>query len=129
MCTSKNPTPTCANDSAIEPNDTIQTAYATPVAAMTKHLLYDGLAICPATDRDFFTVNITMGGQNLEAIATTQSTVSLSLLNAGGSPIAVGSPTNGGVRAYAPSLPIGTYFASVSAADKANYSLALTVTP
>ena len=45
----------CANDSNLEPNDTKDNAYATPVDGVTRMTIpYAGLAICPAGDKDWF---------------------------------------------------------------------------
>src|SRR5215813_9983198 len=47
----------CADDSALEPNDTIQTAFQTPVADTKPSLVFAGLAICPAGDKDTYSIH------------------------------------------------------------------------
>ena len=42
----------CNDDSPFEPNDTVQTAFATPIMATQGSVTYSSLAICPATDQD-----------------------------------------------------------------------------
>lgn len=127
----------CADDSILEgvgKNDTIQTAYATPVAIQRKDLSLAGLAICPEGDKDTYTVNIVVANSNLEAVSTWQSgmPVSISILGSGGATLNNGIAGGGmELRAYVASLPVGTYYVQTyAAADvKNNYSLAITVTP
>lgn len=129
----------CADDSLIETsngtsNDTIQSAYATPVAQQRKDISFAGLAICPEGDKDTFKIEITTASSNVELITSWDSgmPVSVSLLNGGGTSIA-NSTSSGATsqRAYAANLPVGTYYAQAfgSATAKNNYRIQITVTP
>jgi hypothetical protein len=107
----------CADDSSLEPNDMIAQAFQTPVATTKNTLTFAGLAICPAGDKDNYSVTIISANQNLEVIIEYDAAgadLQGSILNAGGTPIANASPTTPGVRrAYTPNLPTGTYYAAV----------------
>ena len=129
----------CADDSQLEPNDSIQTAFQTPVATQKKNLTFAGLAICPATDKDNYAIQITVEKQNLEMIIEFDTALGAdlqgSLLNSTGTPIAnaaVMTGTTGTRRAYAPNLSTGVYYASVfgpmSATQGNNYKLTINVT-
>ena len=62
----------CADDSQVEgPNhdDTIATAFQTPVAINRNSVSFAGLAICPASDKDFYRVDLT-GTQSITAVVT-----------------------------------------------------------
>jgi len=117
---------TCANDSAFEPNDSIATAFATPVDT-NPMISLAGLAICPVTDKDHYRVTLS-GTKALEVIAswTGGTAVTLSILNAGGTSLGNGTAmgTNA-TRACLPNLPIGTYYALVAANAQNNYSLSI----
>ena len=52
----------------LEPNNTIQTAFQTPVATRRTTSTFAGLAICPAGDKDNYAITITVDGQNLEVL-------------------------------------------------------------
>jgi hypothetical protein len=131
----------CADDHELEPNDMISTAFQTPVATQKKTLTFSGLAICPAGDKDNYSITITMANQNLEVLIEydTAGGVDLqgSILNAGGTPIANASPVTGEPgkrRAYTPNLPTGVYYAAVTGPTMGsvvtgNYKLTITVDP
>lgn len=127
----------CADDSSLEPNDSIQTAFVTPVATTKNTLTFAGLAICPAGDKDNYSITITTANQNLEVIIEYDAAgadLQGSILNAGGTPIANASPTTPGVRrAYTPNLPTGVYYAAVfgpmmGGLTTNNYKLTINVT-
>ena len=125
----------CADDSTLEKpdkNDTIATAYQTPVASQRMDITFAGLAICPEGDKDNYAVNITAANQNLEVIVTWEAglPISASILNSVGTPIANGTsngPTS--VKAYAANLPVGTYYtqAFAGATTKNNYKISIKV--
>lgn len=127
----------CADDSILEgsgKNDTIQTAYATPVATQRKDISFAGLAICPEGDKDTYTVNITTANSNLEAVATTEGgqPVSVSILGSGGATLNNGTSSGAmSLRAYVANLPVATYYVQTYAAAnvKNNYKVTITVTP
>src|SRR5262245_975494 len=123
----------CNDDSRYERNDTLATAYQTPVATMVRTLTLDNLAICPSGDRDIYAVDL-VDIENLEAIASWSGDkpVSLSLLNGAGTAIANATPLDAtSVRAYAPNLPTGRLFVVVTAGVgvEQNYRLDIAVTP
>jgi hypothetical protein len=126
----------CADDSILEgagKNDTVSTAYATPVATQRPDISFAGLAICPEGDKDTYKIDVTTGNSNVEVITSWDSgmPVSVSLLNGSGSSINNGT-SNGetSLRAFAANLPIGTYYAQAYAAatTKNNYKITIKVT-
>ena len=126
----------CADDSTLEPNDSIQMAFQTPVATQKNNLMFAGLAICPAGDVDNYSITITMANQNLEMIIEYDASgadLQGSILNSGGTPIAnaaMMTGVSGSRRAYTPNLPVGTYYAKVygPTAGTGNYKLTVNVT-
>ena len=127
----------CADDSILEgagKNDTIQTAYATPVAIQRKDISFAGLAICPEGDKDTYVVNITSMGQNLEAVSSWESgmPISVSILGGGGATLTNGTSSGANsLRAYVANLPTGSYYVQTYAASnvKNNYKVTIAVTP
>jgi len=133
----------CADDSVLEgagKNETINTAYATPVASQRKDISFAGVAICPEGDRDTFLVNIVAANSDLEATtswlaasgtASTGQPISVNILNSGGTSIA--NSTSAGElsqKAFAANLPIGQFYVQVYAAATAknNYRVEIKVT-
>lgn len=131
-------TSNCADDSQLEPNDSIAQAFQTPVATQKTNLTFAGLAICPAGDKDTYSITITAANQNLEVLIEYDPAggdLQGQILNSGGTPIGNASPMAAGVRrAYTPNLPTGVYYASVfgppegSAILTNNYKLTINVT-
>jgi len=82
------PTNACADDSVFEPNQTLGTAWPTPVGASVDSIAIAGLAICPASDTDHFRVTLSTP-RSLVAIASWDSgvPVKLSILDSTGSSI------------------------------------------
>jgi hypothetical protein len=130
----------CADDSMLEPNNTIATAWQTPVDSPKKVFPLGSLAICPAGDKDTYAVNISTANETLEVLAEfdpARATLQGSILNSGGIPIANASPVagmTGQIHAAAANLPKGTYYAQIygpssGAVTTNNYKLTLTVTP
>jgi hypothetical protein len=127
----------CADDSILEgagKNDTIQTAYATPVATQRKDISFAGLAICPEGDKDTYTVNITTANSNLEAVSTWESGMPISVSSLGSGGATLNNGTSSGemsLRAYVANLPVATYYVQTYAAAnvKNNYKVTITVTP
>jgi hypothetical protein len=119
----------CADDSALEPNNSIGQAFVTPVDTQAQMVNLAGLALCPAGDKDHYRVTLSAANKSLEVIAmpTNGPNIQLSILNAGGTSIANGVMTGVGLRACTPNLPVGTYFASVTSASENNYSLSIKV--
>jgi hypothetical protein len=86
----------CADDSSLEPNNTIQTAhvFGTLPGGLLK---LAGLAICPAGDKDTYGVTPTSATQTLQAAITfdaNQAILNVNILNASGTVI-VPSQANG----------------------------------
>jgi hypothetical protein len=135
----------CADDSSVEGpnrNDTIGTAFLTPVALQRKNVSFAGLAICPPTDKDFYRVDLT-GTQNIEAIVTYDDPtkpgagpLNMEIDNSGGialvqATLVTGMPNT--IRAYASNLPMpsGPYYIHVEGdgVTENNYKLDINVTP
>jgi hypothetical protein len=127
----------CPTD-AYEPNNSIADAYVTTVAGTTSTQALSA-SLCPGTDKDYFTVVITVASTNLELLVdrpANDNLVQASILNSGGVPIAnaavTTTPTR--LRAYTPNLPTGTYYAETYTASPTNamgahaYTATLTVT-
>jgi len=129
----------CADDSALEPNESYHMAFVTPVADQKPSLTFAGLAICPMGDVDTYSIHLPIESQNLEVIVVYDpggATLAGSILNAGGVSIANASPVtgmDGNVRAYTAHLPSGTYYAQVKGPASGtiltnNYKLTINVT-
>lgn len=126
----------CADDSLLEgssKNDTIQNAYATPVAQQRNDISFAGVAICPEGDKDNYLIVTTVANSNIEVITSWDSgmPVSVSILNAGGTSIANGTAMDAmSLRAYAANVPVGSYYANAYAAANAknNYRISIKVT-
>ena len=107
----------CNNDSPLEPNDTLETAYQTAVATQKLEQPFAGLAICPGTDKDNYAITITTQGQNLEFTVDWEpdgAKLQTSILSAGGIPIANGSPVGELQRkAMVAGLQPGVYYGQV----------------
>ncbi len=125
----------CANDTSIEPNNDVMTAFVTPIPQMPTYSLL-GLAVCPTGDRDHFRFSIATNGQNFEAQVSgiaSRSALKLDVLTAAGAMIASGAPVAGTpqvVRIEMQNrLAIGDYIVRVESQDSTenNYDLSLKV--
>ncbi len=127
----------CDDDSAVEPNNMLDVAIDTGLDGM-KMYERDGLAICPAGDKDLFAITITTANEDIELLASFQANgapLAGAILNAGGIPIATASPVSGEtlrIRAFAQNLPPGKYYAQIAASVGSvvtlnNYSTQVTV--
>ncbi|CAN5862338.1 hypothetical protein BH11MYX3_BH11MYX3_07800 [soil metagenome] len=127
----------CADDSILEgasKNDTIATAYGTPVATQRPDISFAGLAICPEGDKDTYRIEITVAMSDLEVITSWDSgmPVSVSILNGSGASINNGTAMGEkALRAFAANLPVGTFYAQAyaSATTKNNYKISIKTTP
>jgi len=126
----------CANDSSLEPNETTATAWISPVDS-SKTFDLAALAICPAGDKDTYSVMIQAANENLEIIIEYEAggaDLQGAILNSGGVPIANATSTGANTkRAYVANLPIGIYYAQVSGPASGtlttnNYKLKFVVT-
>lgn len=128
------PSPSCNVDS-VESNDTLQSATLTNIGASTTDN-YNNLTICPVTDKDYFSMNITRVGAviTVDVVFTVGGQApTVDILNQSGvtvhPTIAAGQP--GHVTATFTTTASGTYFALVTAGTPPatlQYSLHLTVT-
>ena len=129
----------CDDDSQLEPNNSIQEAFQTPVATQKNTLTFAGLSICPMGDKDNYAITITTATQNLEMIIeydTAGADLQGSILASNGTPLANASPVTDmpGVRkAYVPNASVGTYYAAVfgpamGTLTTNNYKLTINVT-
>jgi len=129
----------CADDTNTEGpnrNDTVGTAWQTPINAGFTTFPLAGLAICPAGDKDTYQVNITKEGQNLAALVEYQAdgaALSVTILNSGGTAIASSTPAGTDkVMATVNNLAVGSspYFVQVygTATGQNNYKVTFTVT-
>ncbi|MEO8840713.1 MAG: hypothetical protein ABI591_08135 [Kofleriaceae bacterium] len=97
----------CADDSSLEPNNTIATAHIFATLP-TGGLKLAGLAICPAGDKDTYAVTPTTTGQTLQAAITfdaNQAVLNVNILNSSGTIIA-NSQANGTGMAKASLVPV-----------------------
>jgi hypothetical protein len=113
-------------------NDDISHAFATPVESSRGDISFAGLVICPAGDRDTYSVTLlTMG--SIDATVTTDggAPVQVNLLNSGGTSINNGT-SNGAmsIHAFAANLPPATYYVQAFATATAtnHYKLAIKAT-
>ncbi|HUQ02516.1 MAG TPA: hypothetical protein VM261_08475 [Kofleriaceae bacterium] len=125
----------CANDTSIEPNNDVMTAFVTPIPQMPMYSLV-GLAVCPTGDRDHFRFSIASNGQNFEAQVSgvaSRSSLKLEVLTSAGAVVATGAPVSGTpqvVRVEIQNrLAIGDYIVRVESQDSTenNYDLTLKV--
>jgi hypothetical protein len=127
------PTQACNDDDVFEPNQTIATAWATPVGTTRDSLAIAGLAICPASDVDHYKVSIATP-RTIRAIVSWDSgaPVKIAILNAAGSPVANGAPAGElSSRACIPDAPPGDYFSLVQTGNGMtnNYRLQIELVP
>lgn len=127
-------TMTCANDSALEPNDSPQMAFPTGVATQQNAVTFAGLAICPPGDQDFYRVDlVTLGTLKVAIAFEPLDDLALAIENADGSTRAVGMTSAvQELTATAVDLQPGSYFVHVSAANGFgfnNYRMSISVTP
>jgi len=126
------PSIVCADDSALEPNDTLGTAFDTMIDSQRLDIAFAALAICPVTDKDHYRVTLSAANANkaIEVIAswTVGPGVAMSILNAGGTSIANATPmATNAVRACVPNMPAGSYYPVVSASVQSNYGLSIKI--
>jgi hypothetical protein len=129
----------CDDDSAYEPNNTLDTATPTTITSSAPAtFMLDGLAVCPARDRDLFAMTLSGSASHIEltvSFGASGAMLTSAILNAGGIPIASGMATAEAprtLRASARNLPPGIYYAQVTGPDATmlaqnNYTLAITV--
>src|SRR5262245_37012723 len=86
----------------------------------TNTFTLDGLAICPANDKDAFSITLGANTASVELVVTFDPvavTLHGAIVNQGGVPIATAVPVSGmagTIRANTQNLPSGLYFVVVS---------------
>ncbi|HEY1557773.1 MAG TPA: hypothetical protein VGF94_23235 [Kofleriaceae bacterium] len=124
----------CHDDSALEPNDTIQTAYLTPVENREMRVSYAGLSICPGSDKDTYQVGIKGTGRTINATMVYEdgAALAITLFGADGTKLVDGAVTATDTASLMFAAPgIGNYFVQVSSPTGAenNYTLELGTSP
>ncbi len=128
----------CANDSEIEPNESLSDPTLTSIPQVQNSVRLVGLSICPSTDQDFFRFDIETNATDAVveiSYSPNGGLLSLDLLNNTGASISSGTPVSGAtnlIRAAVPNLPTGTYFAHVRASAEGirnNYSIEIITNP
>ena len=126
----------CDDDRSLEPNDTTAQAWITPVDSNKMFPLSD-LAICPAGDKDTYSLMITTMGENIEIIVRYEAggaDLQAAIQNSGGISIANATVTTANTkRAYVPNMATGIYYVQVSgpasgATTTNNYELDINIT-
>ena len=133
----------CADDSMVETqngtnNDSITSAYQTPVATQRKDLDFTNLAICPSGDKDYYSVQLT-AVQNLDVTViydTWGAVLEAEVDNAGGSRIGILSPSGADrtLHVAITNLPSDQYYVLVEGPTMGtmttnNYELKILVSP
>jgi hypothetical protein len=124
----------CADDATMEPNDTIQTAYATPLELPLIHISYSGLSICPATDIDSYKLDVAAAGHSIDVVQTYEPgyPLSVSLFDLDGTKVADGAPSGDNiVTLHYANTNSGAYYIQVLSptSHENNYRLEITTTP
>lgn len=133
VSTTDGPTQACADDDVFEPNQTIATAWPTPVGTTRDSIAISGLAICPASDVDHYKVSIATP-RTIRATASWDSgaAVKIAILNAAGTPVANGAPVGAlATRACLPNAQSGDYFPLVQTGNNTtnNYRIEIELVP
>ena len=128
----------CANDSSLEPNDSISTAWQTPVDTTKKSFPLSMLAICPDGDKDTYSMTISAEGENIEVLIdydTTGAALQGGILLANGNTAAQAMPVTGSpghIRAYLANANAAVYYAQVYGPAQGpgtnNYKLTINIT-
>jgi hypothetical protein len=121
----------CANDSALEPNDTILNAYATPLEGQLARIAYSGLSICPGTDIDTYLVDVTTAGSSIDVEMTYEPGWPLiaTVLDVTGTKVADGAPKGDNiVGVHFGNTVTGAYFVQVLSptGNQNNYRIDIT---
>lgn len=128
----------CADDSSVEPNDTIESATPTPIPAMADSYELAGLAICPTVDVDLFEFVVAANGTEVVVevrYAANRGALLLDLHNAAGGVVATSAVVDGDLghlRATVLAAEPALFYARVQAATmgiRNNYSIEIQATP
>ena len=128
----------CADDSSVEPNDTIERATPTPIPVMADSYELGGLAVCPTVDVDIFEFAVTASGTEVAVdirYSAGRGGLLLDLVNAAGGVVATSAVVDGDLghlRAAVPQAEPALFYARVRAATMGiqnNYSIEIRTTP
>lgn len=128
----------CNDDADIEPNDVLPQAFDTGIPDLRTTFSLVGLAICPETDIDLFKFQAAASGGNVTASVTyapNRGELSLDVVNAAGSAIATGAPSDADpnvIEVTITGIAAGTYYARIKSAagGRNNYErIVITTTP
>lgn len=124
----------CADDKAMEPNDTLESAYATPIEVPLIHIDYSGLSICPGTDIDSYMIDVTGMGHSIDVKLTYEPGFPLAAALFDLSKTKVADATEGGENAltlHFAATNSGSYYLQVSSptSHENNYKLSISTTP
>ena len=119
----------CADDSALEPNDTLTKAMATQLDGSSSYMK-DGLAICPATDKDTFAIKLTSKTKIAVHVTFDRGApLKGAILNAGGVPLMTGTIDTVArtLDAQVGGLSPGTYHVQLSSTNTHTNNYAITI--
>lgn len=116
-----------------EPNELTTTATSTPVGNGAGSVVFEDLAICPATDVDTFAFRTIANNTGAVATATfdpAAGSIAINIIGPTGSPVATGTTSGGSARVTANLPSAGNYFVQVVGAggSGAPYSLQIQLT-
>ncbi len=115
---------------SLEPNETTQQATIADLAMSP--VSFTDLALCPATDEDFFFLPLETGNQAIEVTLTRDggpAGIEVSLLNAGGAKLELGTDSGFDTSLCLDNAPMGVYFVNVSKATDTRYRITFTTQP
>lgn len=121
----------CANENGIEPNDTKDSAFVTPVAGTRMDFTLGPVGICTDGDKDYYKVDVP-ANTNLEVISSWESgqPVGVSINSSADVPLINATMRDAmSMRACAAGLQAGSYYARTSAAAgvRNNYRLSIKI--
>jgi len=124
----------CADDKAMEPNDSIETAFATPLEDSLIHINYGGLSICPGTDIDNYIIDVAGEGHSIDAVMTYEAGFPLTtaLFDLNSTKVADGTASGDDiVTLHYAATNSGAYYLQVTSptSHENNYRLEITTTP
>lgn len=118
----------CNDDKALEPNESVLDAKPIPARTLGTPFAYKAVAICPASDKDFFKFVVEANTTNVEVVVdfSTGPALTMQVLNSNNVPIASGEVAGNRSRAYVANAAAGTYYISISGTGNNNYDLTVT---
>ncbi len=125
---------TCDDDSTIEPNDSLATAYTLSVPFPLDHIDLTNLAICPDGDVDLYALTVILPVPTIDVSVRFDSNgapLQVWVLDPNGTPIGTNTISSTITTAHADNLTTGTYYVRVTsqqATGKNNYSMSVSST-